>query len=616
MLINTLKSNYILITILVVGAILRFYKLDFQSLWLDEIHTINETNPSVGLSNLYDHILNSGDPHPPLYYYLLYFLFKILGYTTFVARSFSVFVGVLGIYAVYLLGKELYNKQVGLITAAFTCINYFHIYYSQEARTYVFFFLFGTLSFYRLVIFIKNPNRKNAIYLGLFDGLMLNFHFFGLFALFSKYTILLFFLILIDKSNRKTFFTNSFLSGVVAFFVFTPCLKAFMVVSNIKEFWIEKPDFYTFINIFNEFFGYSVPLSIATLFFIIIYFVRAFQTFRKLNDRSIIDNPILLSFFILITWIFFTLLIPIIRSYTSIPMIISRYFIILLPAFFMMAVIGIQSIYYRFIRNSFIFIFLFYSIFHLLFIKRYYNTAQKSQFRETALYIKQNNPSNSPIVSSLSWYLPFFLPKPEYNIIGSDLDEYLTKITSDTQKISSFWYFDAHTRNYSPDSTSIQIINKYFYIDKRYIGFDAWAAFFIPIKNADTSKDIQLLNDLVVEKEKNNITYSVENLTFQHNRLILNGWAFLEGKSMENITINIALIDNQKNHFVLKTHQYIRADVTAFFKKFYENVDNSGFQVDLSLDKLESGEYKIGIYLEDKIKQEKSFILTDKSINR
>ena len=38
--VNYLKEHYFLISILAVGAFLRLYHLDFQSVWIDEIHTM------------------------------------------------------------------------------------------------------------------------------------------------------------------------------------------------------------------------------------------------------------------------------------------------------------------------------------------------------------------------------------------------------------------------------------------------------------------------------------------------------------------------------------------------------------------------------------------------
>ena len=70
------KNNYVLTIVLLIAAMLRFYHIDYQSVWLDEVHTLNEANPSLSLPELYNAVLQS-DPHPPLYFILVHFIFQI-----------------------------------------------------------------------------------------------------------------------------------------------------------------------------------------------------------------------------------------------------------------------------------------------------------------------------------------------------------------------------------------------------------------------------------------------------------------------------------------------------------------------------------------------------------
>ena len=217
--IRFIKNNTTLLLIVFLASALRLYHIDFQSIWLDEIHTMNEANPNIAFSELYS-VIMSGEQMPPLYFYTVYFLFKIFGYTTFVARIYSAILGVISLYAIYLLGKELINKQIGLIATLLLSVNCFHLYYSQDARPYIFLLLFSIISFYRLVKYIKLPSRRNAIIYGLFSALMIHSHFFGLFALFTQYLILLFFLIISEKQNRVKFFVNSLISGMLTLILF------------------------------------------------------------------------------------------------------------------------------------------------------------------------------------------------------------------------------------------------------------------------------------------------------------------------------------------------------------------------------------------------------------
>ena len=182
------KENYWLTCILFVAAFLRIYHANFQSIWLDEILSMNNSNPTLSMKQFYEGIM-FWEFIPHMYFLILRFVFDIFGYTTSVARIFSAIIGVFGVYSIYLFGKELINKRTGLLASALVCINFFHISYSQEIRPYGMLFLFTVLSFYRLVIFIKKPTISNGILFGLFTGLYLNCHFFGLIYRFPHFCL-------------------------------------------------------------------------------------------------------------------------------------------------------------------------------------------------------------------------------------------------------------------------------------------------------------------------------------------------------------------------------------------------------------------------------------------
>lgn len=204
-----LKNNYPLIAILFIGAVLRFYKLDFQSAWLDEIHTLNEANPRLNFLDVYQNIMTA-EQMPPLYFYTIYILFKVFGYSVFIARTYSAVIGLASLFAIYKLGEQLENKRTGLIASLLLSVNFFHLFYSQEARPYGLLLFFTIVSFYYLVKFIKNPNRLHAIYFGVTAGFMILSHFFGLFVLLAQCFLLGLFLLLADK-KKQSFFFNPFL---------------------------------------------------------------------------------------------------------------------------------------------------------------------------------------------------------------------------------------------------------------------------------------------------------------------------------------------------------------------------------------------------------------------
>src|SRR6476660_3863085 len=246
--VSNFRQNYLLVCLLALGAFLRLYHLDFQSVWLDEINTLNDANPDFTLSEVFASVAKY-DLHPPLYFFVIHFLFKLFGYTAFVARLFSVGCGIAAIFAMYNLGKELINRQVGLIAAALLCVNAYQIDYSQEARPYMMFCLFAILSFSYLARFIKIPTRRHAVLYGVFTSLMLYGHLFGLFTLVGQVAVILFFVGVSKPQARKSFLVNAVIAGGVAFVLFIPSAKSFYAATLVNEFWIPKPTAALLINI-------------------------------------------------------------------------------------------------------------------------------------------------------------------------------------------------------------------------------------------------------------------------------------------------------------------------------------------------------------------------------
>lgn len=614
---NKLKNNYWLLAILAFGSILRFYHIDFQSPWLDEIHTLNESNPNISFFDLYD-VIMSGEQMPPLYFYLLYFIFKIFGYTIFVARTFSALLGVFSLYSIYLLGKELVNKRVGLISAFILGVNYFHLYYSQEARPYVLLMLFTIFSFYKLVVYVKKPNIKNALLYGLFAGLMINSHFFGLFTLFTQCFILLIFLILSEKTNKKTFFINSFLAGILVLILFIPAIKIFIKVTEIKEFWIPAPTIDAYTLVFREFFGNSELILCFIGVFLFFYFIKISKVkdFPISYERVVKDKEVF-AFLILISWTVITILIPLVRSYLSTPMIISRYFIVVLPAIVLLLSIGLQQFKNKIIQIGLLILFLVISLVDIFVVKNYYNGVFKAQFREATSFIKENNDKLEPVVSSLDWYLPYFFNNESKNqeIIGKTLDLFVAEMYSDSTKIKPFWYLDGHGREFNPNDETLDFLNKYFYVENNYDAFQAWTKHFILLKDVPKTidissyKEIKLINgDLFI--------FNIENFEFDNDNLKVSGWAYFENQESLKTVINIVLVKEETTSALrLNTQKVNRPDVTKYFNSSY-SIDHSGFQSNLDISNLDEGKYKIAIFLQNKETRKEGLIITDKEIEK
>jgi len=147
------RYTQILVTLIFVGFILRFYNLGFNSLWLDEATTFNWSKP--GFFEIWE-ISRSVDFHPPLFHWIEHIIL-FFGQNEFVLRTAPALFGILTIPVFYLIGKEFLDKNVGIISAALLTFSYFGIYYSQEAYSYsLVLFVFSLVILFYLIALRTN----------------------------------------------------------------------------------------------------------------------------------------------------------------------------------------------------------------------------------------------------------------------------------------------------------------------------------------------------------------------------------------------------------------------------------------------------------------------------
>jgi len=134
--------------ILLLALVLRFYRLDGQSLWADE-----GNSAALALRSLSTITRDaSHDIHPPLYYYLLHFWVGLFGNTELALRSLSALAGTALVLATYLLGRDLFSRRTASIAALLAASSSFQIYYSQETRMYILVSLWAALA---VLFFVK-----------------------------------------------------------------------------------------------------------------------------------------------------------------------------------------------------------------------------------------------------------------------------------------------------------------------------------------------------------------------------------------------------------------------------------------------------------------------------
>lgn len=131
-----------LAAILAVAAVLRWHDLGAEP-WFDEIWThLRCSAQSLGeLASTYD-----SQNHHILYSLLAKLSLLAFGDSVMALRLPAVAFGLLGIAAVYALGREVASRREGLLAAALLAVSYHHVWFSQNARGYT------ALAFWTLVM--------------------------------------------------------------------------------------------------------------------------------------------------------------------------------------------------------------------------------------------------------------------------------------------------------------------------------------------------------------------------------------------------------------------------------------------------------------------------------
>jgi hypothetical protein len=290
-------------------------------------------------------------------------------------------------------------------------------------------------------------------------------------------------------------------------------------------------------------------------------------------------------------------------------MIVSRYFINILPAFVLMIASGLFYIKSDLIKGFIISFIVVFSLSDIVIVKKYYTSISKSQFREVSEFILEGNTNNEDVVTTLKWYFPFFLNNGtnNLNIVASSLDEKIYEMILDSTQIKPFWYVDAHSRPYSVSPTTSAFIDKHLFIDKSFDGYDAWVKHF---KTKSISFDVLHFNES--EFLNKDVVAWFDKFEFKGNNLEINGWSYINGIDAKESKIEVVLIkDNTAT--ILPTTNLIRKDVTLSNVNGLK-LDNSGFSVDENINNIEKGKYKIALIIENSKLKGKGVFISDRII--
>ncbi len=206
----TRKEIIILILCLLIGFALRFYTFDQKSLWIDEVHTFNDSREGFKGQIRYFKENPVDLLHPPLFY-ILTNLFYPFEKPERDLRIIPLTFGVLSLPMIYYLSK-LFSPQIALPCTFSLAFMTYHISFSQDGRSYSLVMFLGMVSLYLFLRYLKNEKMFYLLLVAIVYAILFYTSYSSIpFIVFSQ---ILWFYRMSESRKRSLLFSASVLNGL------------------------------------------------------------------------------------------------------------------------------------------------------------------------------------------------------------------------------------------------------------------------------------------------------------------------------------------------------------------------------------------------------------------
>ncbi len=232
------SQNWLISIILAIAAFLRFYKLDSLPPGLHPDEAAN----GLDIITMFDAhkfaaVYDTNGPREALFFYLQATSVWIgnaagwafLNFTPLSLRVAPAVLGVLTVFGIYLLGKEVFNRNVGFFASAFLAVSAWHIQFSRNGFRALMTPLLLVFLFYFLFRAYKNGKLQDYIATGICLGL-------GFYTYLSFRMVPLIFialLIYIAITNKAYFRKNIKNIGILSAAFFIVMIPMFIHFINV-----------------------------------------------------------------------------------------------------------------------------------------------------------------------------------------------------------------------------------------------------------------------------------------------------------------------------------------------------------------------------------------------
>ena len=418
--------------IVLVGAALRFYDLGRESYWFDEVYTVHMAQEGL------DQLLAVKElDWPPVYYVLIHYWVRLFGTAETATRSFSAVAGVAATTLTYLVGRELFGKSVGLLSALLMAMSEFQIYYSQETRFYSLFLLATLVSFLFFIRALRTNRTSQFLLYAASSVLVFYCGAFGIFVLAAQNLHFLLRWTKYRETRAKFLLCQGAILLAIAPNLIPNILEAKLIVGAgaPRMGWIPDPSVWAPLRTVYQYVfplrhgrswsAVGVNFGVGMAFLVIGVLVFAVGDRRErwiASVRNVLSNKRLLTnnadeLLLVGSWFLCPIALPFVLSKMVGPMYVDRYTISAAPGFYLLLAFGITSV-----RRLVPIIVSLTTLVVLIVpgLGNYYIADVKEQWREVAAYVEANTGDGDVVVfapdeagwqqRSFDWYYQGSVP--------------------------------------------------------------------------------------------------------------------------------------------------------------------------------------------------------------
>ncbi|MCC2630794.1 MAG: rane protein-like protein [Candidatus Paceibacter sp.] len=373
-----------------------------QSLRLDEAQSLWQTSrtPSKILN------LVAQDVHVPFYHIILHFWQLFVGNSVFAGRMLSLIFFVLSIPAIYFLGKQAFNKRIGIIAATLLAASPFMNWYGNEIRMYSLMTLLAILSQYFFITIYKTRDRDAWIGYFIVNIFGIFTHYFFFFVLVVQVIFFFMYRHLFPQKSLRRFIMIAIILAVL----FAPWLlyvRSLDTVSNASPLLVTP----TSVNVFNAFsqFLFGFQNDHLNTILVSLWPLTVLLGFLALRENKKVSPETI--------YMLLSILIPVAAAFaisvTLVPLFVSRYLILTIPALYI-AIGWVFSTYPEALRKVLTSILIFTMLAGLV-VEAYSPSAPvREDYKEAATYLDAEVAPQDIIILSA----PFTVYPVEYYYKG------------------------------------------------------------------------------------------------------------------------------------------------------------------------------------------------------